>query len=85
MLAVFSGGDAVVIGAFLTLVGTVYNSRRTGRQFKPNGGKTLRDAIDRIEANGKRLEAKVDKNGERIAVLEAAHEVAHRPPNTRTP
>ena len=71
MLAVFTAPDAVVIAALATAaastVATWWNSHQAAKQTRPNGGSSMRDAIDRIEQ-------KIDKHGERIAVLEAQME-----------
>lgn len=81
MLAVFTAPDALVVAAVVAAAGSSVaawiTSAKTARQMRPNGGSSIRDALDRIES-------KVDHHGERLAVLEAAHNVAHRPPNTRT-
>lgn len=80
MLAVFTAPDALVVAAVVAAAGSsVANwitSAKTARQMKPNGGSSLRDALDRIES-------KVDRHGERLAVLEAAH-TSPRPPASRT-
>lgn len=90
MLAVFSAPDAVVIAALLAAVGssiaTWVNSHRAAKQTKPNGGSSMRDAIDRIEGTLRtevvpRLDAGarvMAEHADRLAVLEA------RPANVRT-
>lgn len=57
-VAIISQGDAVVISAIVaaipvTIMATVaaYNAWRASRQTRPNGGNSMRDALDRIEQN----------------------------------
>lgn len=63
MLAVFTGADAAIIAAVVAAIPAVFavmNTRATRKvadqqaavatQFAPNGGSSMRDAIDRIEA-----------------------------------
>lgn len=49
MIALFTIADASVVTACLALLGVIYQSTRQAKQYKPNGGKTMRDAVDRIE------------------------------------
>ncbi len=93
MIAVFTDADAVVVGALVAAIGaqiqTWRNQRKTLRETKPNGGSSMRDAIDRIE---RKLDTDVvprlDHNAvimaehaDRLAVIEAAHA---RQPQART-
>ena len=62
VLATLSQADAAVISAVLvaipaTIAATVgaYKAWQTNKQTRPNGGSTLRDSLDRIEANVKDL------------------------------
>lgn len=52
MQAFLSSSDAVVIAAILVAVPatiSAVNAWQTRKQLKPNGGSSLRDAVDRIE------------------------------------
>lgn len=94
MFAVFSAPDAALIVALLGWAGAQFQARRTAKkaeavakvertqiaaEFKNNGGKTMRDAIDRIEQTLKldvlpRLDHGADviaSHADRLAVLEA--------------
>lgn len=81
MLGVFTAPDAVVIAAALAAAGTAgatwWNSHQAVKQTKPNGGSSMRDVVDRIEA-------KIDNHTGRIAVLEAALDIQPRHPRSRT-
>lgn len=54
MFAVFTAPDAAVLAALVAAVGsslaTLRNAHRAAAQTRNNGGTTMRDAIDRIEA-----------------------------------
>lgn len=100
MIAILSYPDAVVIAALIASAGTSaanwWNSRQANRQTKPNGGSSMRDAIDRIERkldldvvprldHGAVVSAEL---ADRLAVIEAAHkplENSKRSPKPRTP
>jgi septal ring factor EnvC (AmiA/AmiB activator) len=47
-------------------------------QVKPNGGSSLRDAVDRIERGLDALTARVDVNRERIETIETRHQDQRR-------
>lgn len=51
MLALFSAPDALVVSAVVTAVAGAgwWQSHRNSQQLRPNGGSSLRDAVDRIE------------------------------------
>lgn len=78
MIAVFTAPDALVIGSVVTAavtgIYTLKSARMAAKQSQPNGGRSMRDAIDRIER-------KVDSHSERLAVVED-HVARH--PNART-
>lgn len=78
MLAVFTAPDALVVGSVLTAavtgLYTLKSAREAAKQSKPNGGRSMRDAVDRIEK-------KMDGHGERLAVLE---DRIARDPNARS-
>lgn len=93
MIAVLSYPDAVVIAALVAAFGaqvqTWRTQRKTLKETRPNGGSSMRDAIDRIE---RKLDTDVvprlDHNAvviaehaDRLAVIEAAHA---RQPEART-
>lgn len=94
MLAVFTAPDAVVIAALLAAAGSQFATWRTARkaesaareqqaviskEFQPNGGSSLRDAVNRIERTLKhdvvpRLDhgaQVIAEHADRLAVLEA--------------
>jgi hypothetical protein len=73
--------EAVVLAAVLPVViGTIYSAwqaRRTqaaiktaASEYRPNGGATLRDAIDRVEASVERLHVRHDHLSDRITLIE---------------
>ncbi len=68
MLAVLTAPDALVIAAVVTGVSGAswWQSRRNGRQMKPNAGKTMRDAVDRIEADAAHTRTVVTELGPRL-------------------
>lgn len=90
MLAVFTAPDAVIIAAALGIIGAQVQAWRAARdakrqramlarEFAPNGGSSLRDAINRIEAkidldvvprldHGARM---IAEHADRLAILEA--------------
>jgi cytochrome c-type biogenesis protein CcmH/NrfG len=45
-------------------------TRQTAEQYKPNGGSSLRDAIDRLEQMVRRLHDRHDTLAERITLIE---------------
>ena len=62
VLAALSQADAAVISAILVAIPATiaamvgaYKAWQTNMQTRPNGGSTLRDSLDRIEANVKDL------------------------------
>lgn len=59
MIAVFTAPDALVAAAVVAMIGNsvaaAWNAHEARRQMKPNGGSSLRDAIDRIEARQKTM------------------------------
>jgi len=83
VFAVFTAPDAVVIAALLAAaipsIATWVSAHRTSKQTKPNGGASLRDAVDRIESTLKhdvvpRLDhgaQLIAEHADRLAVLEA--------------
>lgn len=53
MLSVLSAADAVVVGALVASIPAAIasvNAWQTRKQMRPNGGSSLRDAVDRIES-----------------------------------
>lgn len=72
MIAVLTDADALVVSAVVTAVAGAgwWQSRRNTRQMRPNAGKTLRDAVDRIEAT---IHQEVLPRLDRTAVLMANH------------
>lgn len=72
MFAVFTAPDALVVSAIVTAVAGAgwWQSRRNAKQLKPNGGTSLRDAIDRIEH---KLDEEVIPRLDGHAALFAAH------------
>ena len=89
MLAVFTAPDALVIAALVAAMvpalASWRNSHRAAAQTRNNGGTTMRDAIDRIEATlATDVVPRLDRgaqviaeHADRLAVLEA------RPKSTR--
>ena len=70
-MVAITDAEAVVLAATLPVViGTVYSAwqsrqanlaaRRTHNEYRPNGGATIRDAIDRVEASVDGLRTSVD-------------------------
>lgn len=49
---------SVVLGALFFIIDARVS--KVTREFKPNGGSSLRDAIDRIERKQDRIESKID-------------------------
>jgi len=45
-------------------------TRQTAEQYKPNGGSSLRDAVDRVETAVRRLHDRHDRLAERITLIE---------------
>lgn len=90
VLAIVSAPDAMVIAALVAAAGTNIGSwlaaHRAAKQTKPNGGASLRDAVDRIEVTlMNEVVPRLDRgatvmadHADRLAVLEA------RPPDSRT-
>lgn len=57
VLTVLTIGGVVLAALFFLIDARV---SKVSREFKPNGGSSLRDAIDRIERKQDRIEAKID-------------------------
>ena len=71
----FKSLDVKVAGMEAQLLGV-------GREFRNNGGSSLRDAIDRIEQRQIGIEAKVDEHGDELARLaDAGRAIAERVTN----
>jgi mannitol-1-phosphate/altronate dehydrogenase len=74
--------SVALIGVLVELVRTRRRAERTATvvatELAPNGGSSLRDAIDRIEArqeeSTRRIEATLQSHGERLAKIEGFHE-----------
>lgn len=93
MIAVFTAPDAAVLAALIAAVAaqvtTWWNSRKAAKATRPNGGMSLRDAVDRIELKlDQQVVPRLDRGGvvmaehaDRLAALEA-HLV--RDPTART-
>lgn len=88
LLAVFTAPDAAVIAALVAAAastgGAWLSAHRAARQTRPNGGKSMRDAIDRIETRLDEVVQRLDRGAtrladhdDRLAVVEA------RDPNSR--
>lgn len=83
MVAVFTAPDAAVLAALLAAVasgaGTWWNAHKAAKATRPNGGSSMRDAIDRIEtALGEQVVPRLDRgasvmaeHADRLAALEA--------------
>ena len=90
MLAVFTAPDALVVAALVAAagssLGTWVNAHRAAKQTRPNGGSSMRDAIDRIERTlSTEVVPRLDHqaqvladHADRLAVMEA------RPKDART-
>lgn len=81
MTAILSGSDATVLAAVIPVViiqaVTVYQSRKVRQdsravvaEVRPNGGSSLRDAVDRMERMIDRLHERHDRLTERIYLIE---------------
>lgn len=81
MTSVVSGGDATVLAAVVPVLiiqaVTIYQSRKVRQDSKavvaevrPNGGSSLRDAVDRMERMVDRLHERHDRLTERIYLIE---------------
>ena len=73
--------EAVVLAAVLpALIATLYGAWQSKRaataiktasaEYRPNGGATLRDAIDRVESSIERLHTRHDDLSARITLIE---------------
>lgn len=78
MIAVISAVGLVLSGVLVELVRTrrradsaAQQGAEVARQVVPNGGASLRDAIDRIEATLREHGKVQSKHGERLAAMEA--------------
>lgn len=90
MLAWLTGPDAVVLAALVALVPAVLswlNSRTAAKATRPNGGSSMRDAVDRIESKLDEHLARLNRGAvvmadheDRLAVIEAHQHPT--PPNT---
>lgn len=69
MLA-FSVADASVIVGGLVFTAAVYQTRTTAKQFKPNGGSSMRDAVDRIESTLKLQNVVLTQHSSRLDTIE---------------
>lgn len=71
MIAVFTAPDAAVIAALLTAAATTggawLQAHKAVRQTRPNGGKSMRDAIDRIEQRLDEVVERLDRGAVRLA------------------
>ena len=82
MIAVLSAPDAIVVAAIVTALagGSWWTSRKTGKELRPNGGSTLRDAVDRIERMLEReVIPSIGLHADRISALEQSR----RKPRTK--
>lgn len=87
MLGNISAADAVVIASIVAAIPALIasvNAAKTRKQLKPNGGSSLRDAIDRIEVavteqHADMLDVKADmrETHGRLRNVEAALRTAH--------
>lgn len=59
MVAWFSAPDAGIVVAVIAALAGWWNTRQSHKQMKPNGGASLRDAVDRIEEHQKTIVADV--------------------------
>lgn len=71
MIAVFTAPDAAVIAALLAAAastgGAWLSAHRAARQTRPNGGTSMRDAIDRIESRLDEVVQRLDRGATRLA------------------
>lgn len=93
MIAVFTAPDAAVLAALIAALAssaaTWWNAWKAAKATRPNGGTSLRDAVDRIESKlDEQVVPRLDRGGvvmaehaDRLAALEA-HLV--RDPTART-
>lgn len=60
MYGLLTAADAAVAAAFITMAGGVIvaliSQQRVERQLKPNGGSSLRDAVDRLERRAENVD-----------------------------
>lgn len=99
MIAVFTDADAIVLAALVAAVGaqmqTWRNQRKAMKETKPNGGSSMRDAIDRIEHKlDVEVVPRIDhavvvlaEHADRLAVLDSLQkplEDSKRSPTART-
>lgn len=81
MTGILTGSDATVLAAVIPVViiqaVTVYQSRKVRQdsravvaEVRPNGGSSLRDAVDRMERMMDRLHERHDRLTERIYLIE---------------
>jgi len=99
MVAWFSAPDAGIVVAVIAALAGWWNTRQSHKQMKPNGGASLRDAVDRIEERQKTMVAdvrdlKADVRGvkadvrdghARILALEAVRDPTSRERSTDVP
>lgn len=71
LLALFCGGGSVVFTAFARFVWRIWKAvERVEAQVHTNGGSTMRDAVNRIEARQLEIRKDVRRQGRRITKLE---------------
>lgn len=61
-----------LIGVLVELVRARKQQDKVAKEVAPNGGSSLRDAIDRIERDGREMSKTQGLQGERLAALEAS-------------
>lgn len=80
-MVALTDAEAVVLAATLPVViGTIYSAwqarqaavvaKRTSSEYRPNGGATIRDAIDRVESSIEKLHQRHDHLSSRITAIE---------------
>lgn len=80
-MVAITDAEGVVLAAVLPVViGTIYSAwqsrqaaklaRSTSSEYRPNGGATLRDAIDRVETAISSLHHRHDHLSQRITLIE---------------
>jgi hypothetical protein len=73
-VALITAAGAVLValvGVLVELVRARRSQDKVAKEVAPNGGSSLRDAIDRIERDGREMAKVQAGQGERLAALEA--------------
>lgn len=75
----FGPGVISVVVAICGVVTLWIQQRKANKELKPNGGSSMRDAVDRIEQHSKRTDARFARIEKHIG-LEPAPELPPPPP-----